>query len=203
MASVVGTRLVASDGAPLGTSTAWWLLALAGQSLFVFAVVALTGPGRLDIIDAQARYEVTRSLVDYGDCEIRNEQVWFCVFPGRDGKQFCLYRIPQSLAGIPAVLLADWTGPRGEARRQFFFSMQGAAACALLATVYSLWFRRLGYSPNAALGWSTLGIFCTPTWFFGTSTFDDILGATTVVAAVAFAWFARGSRPNLFALLSG
>jgi hypothetical protein len=61
----------------------------------------------------------------------------------------------------------------------------------------------MGLSPKAALVWSTLGIFCTPNWFFGTSTFDDNLGATAVVAALALAWFTKGSRPNLFALLSG
>jgi hypothetical protein len=203
MASVVGMGMIPAGARPQGSRNLAWCAALIGQAIFVFSVVALSGPGRLDIIDAQTRYEVTRSLVDHGDVEIRDQQVWFTVFPGRDGKQFSYYRLPQSLVGIPLVLAADWTGRPSEARRQFFFSMQGAVACGILATFYSLWFRRLGHSPIAALIWSTLGVFCTPNWFYGTSTFDDILGATAVVGALALAWFARGSRPNLFALLSG
>jgi hypothetical protein len=203
MASVVETRMYPADAHPQRINNIAWCAALAGQAMFVFALVALSGPGRLDIMDAQTRYEVTRSLVDHGDCEIRDEQVWFTVFPGRDGKRFSYYRLPQSLAGVPMVLAADWTGGPSEARRQFFFSMQGAVVCGILATIYSLWFRRLGHSPKAALFWSTLGIFCTPNWFYGTSTFDDILGAAAVVAALALAWSAKGPRPNLFALLSG
>ncbi len=69
----------------------WWL-ALVGLSLFVFSAVALSGPGRIDIVDGQARYEVARSLVDHGDHAIRDDRVWFGVFPGRGGKRHTYYR---------------------------------------------------------------------------------------------------------------
>ena len=35
----------------------WWI-AEAGLFLTVFAVVALSGPGQIDIVDGQTRYEV-------------------------------------------------------------------------------------------------------------------------------------------------
>jgi hypothetical protein len=157
----------------------------------------------MDIIDGQPRYEVARSLVDHGDVRVRDPDVKFCVFPGRHGQRYCLYRLPQSLLGVPALLLADATGPIQESRRQFFFVLTSAFAAGVLAVAYALWFRRLGHSPRSATGWALAGIFCTPCWFYSTSIFDDILGTTAVVAALTLAWHGRGRHPRLFAMLAG
>lgn len=180
-----------------------WLLSLFGLFLLVAAVVSLSGPGRLDILDGYPRYEVGRSLVEHGDVIVRNDEVSFCVLPGRNGQRYSSYRLPQSVAAVPALWLADATGPCTEERRQFFFVLIGAAACGILAVFYALWFRELGQSPASAIGWAVAGIFCTPNWFYGTSVFDDILGSATVVASLVLAWFGRRRWPRLFAFLAG
>ncbi len=162
-------------------------LAAGGLFISVFAIVALTGPGRIDIVDGQTRYEVARSLVDHGDDVIRDEHVWFGRFPGRGGLDYTTYRFPQSVLGIPFIVLSDLTGSRNEARRHFFFSLTGAAAAATLAIIYWGWFVRRGLGVPAALGWAAAGIFCLPSWFYATSTFDDILGSLAVVAALVCA----------------
>jgi hypothetical protein len=174
-----------------------------GQCLFVFAATALSGPGRIDIVDGQTRYEVARSLVDHGDSVIRDKDVWFAVLPGRDGRPHTNYRFPQSGLGVVAIWIADATGPIDEARRQFFFTLISPLACALLALTYALWFRGLGYSARASLGWATAGIFCTPNWYYATSTFDDMLGAAAAVGAVAAAFLNRERRPLLGAASAG
>jgi hypothetical protein len=180
----------------------WWA-AVAGLALFIFAVVALSGPGRIDIVDGQTRYEVARSLVDHGDSIIRNDQVWFWVFPGRDGQPYTKYRFPQSGLGLPAILLADAIGPVSEARRHFYFSLTGAAVCGILAAVYAIWFRRQGLSVRAAIFWAGAGILCTPNWFYGTTTFDDILGSAALVIAVVVAFLSRQHRSILGAAAAG
>lgn len=186
------------------TTFAWrWWLALLGLFLFVFAVVSLSGPGRLDIIDGAPRYEVARSLVEHGDAVIRDPDVTFTVLPGRDGQRYSNYRLPQSLAGVFAIWSADATGPPSEMRRQFFFTLTSAVACGILAICYALWFHRLGHRPPAAIAWALAGIFCTPNWFYGTSVFDDILGASAVVLALTLAWYGRNSKPLLFTVLAG
>ena len=98
----------------------WWM-ALAGLFLSVFAVVALSGPGRIDIIDGRVRYEVARSLVDHGDVDIQDPRIrmhhppWTrrpAVQPvpvppigcGR-GRDPGLRRIRAGLRGPPGVLL--------------------------------------------------------------------------------------------------
>lgn len=181
----------------------WWRVALAGQFVFVFAAVALSGPGRIDIVDGQTRYEVARSLVDHGDSAVRDERVWFWVFPGRNGERHTPYRFPQSVLGAGAICLADATGLVDEGRRHFFFVLTSAFACALLPVAYALWFRHTGLSPGAALFWGTAGVFCTPIWYYGTSTFDDILGAAAVVLAVCVALLIRYRRPLLGAAAAG
>jgi hypothetical protein len=180
-----------------------WGLTLCGLWLFVLAILALSGPGRIDIMDGQARYLVARSLVEHGDPAIREADFWFCVLPGRDGNHYSLYRFPHSLLGVPTIWLADAIGPVSELRRQFFFTLIGAFLGALLAVVYAVWFRGQGHSPAAAVGWALAGIFCTPNWFYATSTFDDLLGSLLVVTAVVLAWWGRQSRPLVGATLAG
>lgn len=180
-----------------------WLLALAGIGLFVFSAVALTGPGRVDIVDGLTRYEVARSLVEYGDSAIRDERITFLVFTGREGRRYTNYRFPHSALGAAAIVAADLTGPVSEPRRHFFFSLVGAAACAALAAVYAVWFRSQGQSPPAALLWSAAGVFCSPIWFYGTTTFDESLGTIAVVAALVAAILTRRANPAVGAAVAG
>jgi hypothetical protein len=171
--------------------------------VFVFAAVALSGPGRIDIVDGQTRYEVARSLVEHGDSIIRDKDVWFLAFPGRAGERYTTYRFPHSGLGTAAIVLADATGPVSEGRRRFFFTLTSAVVCALLPLCYALWFRRVGLAPRAALLWSLGGVFCTPSWFYGTSTFDDILGTAAVVGAICVAFRARRRWPLPGAAVAG
>lgn len=176
---------------------------LIGLFLAVFAALALTGPGRIDIIDGQTRYEVARSLIDHGDVVIRDPQVWFPILKGPDGKTYTNYRLPHSALAVPALALADLAGPPSEARRHFYFLLLSAASGALLAVAYAVWFFGHGLSPRAATLWAVGGIFCTPAWFYSTSTFDDIFGATSIVLALTFAWQSRERDSLVLALLAG
>jgi hypothetical protein len=178
-------------------------LALVGLFVFAFSVAALSGPGRIDIGDGQTRYEVSRSLVDHGDHVIRDERVWFGVFPGREGRLYTAYRFPQSAAGVAAILVADATGSVNEGRRHFFFTLTGAFACGILAVAYAVLFRHLGHGARESLLWAGAGVFCSPTWFYATSTFDDVLGTTALVLAFALAWLSRTVRPLTMALAAG
>src|ERR1700758_5582447 len=111
----------------------YWPGALFGLFMFVFAVLAISGPGRIDIVDGQTRYEVARSMVDHGDSIIRDPETWFAVYQGRAGEKYTNYRFPQTGLGVLAILAADATGPVNEMRRHFFFSLISPFAAALLA----------------------------------------------------------------------
>lgn len=197
-----GLESATAVAAPRGSGR--WHTTLGGLGLGVFALLALSGPGRIDITDGQARYFVARSLVEHGDAVVREPGFWFLILPGRDGKMYSTYRLPHIVAAVPAILLADATGPVSEIRREFFFTLIGGVAGALLAVVYAIWFRAQGYSRAVAVGWAVAGIFCTPNWYYSASTFDDILGTFFVVAAVVLGWWAgHGMRPLTGAALAG
>ncbi len=192
-----------SDEERMPAAQVRWLLALAGLFLFVVAAVALSSPGRIDIIDGQPRYEVARSLVEHGDPAIRDPELTWAVLPGREGRRYCSYRFGQSMVGVPAIWLADATGPVKETRRQFFFTMTSAFAAGALALVYAVWFRAQGQTSTRAVGWALAGIFCTPSWIYGTTSFDDLLGTAAVVGALVLAWRGQERRPLFFAGLAG
>src|SRR5205814_1364161 len=145
-----------------------WCCALAGLFLATFAVLGLTTPGRIDIIDGQGRYEIARSLYEHGDAVVRDPDLWFPIAPGRDGKPFTSSPLPHSLLAGPALWLADRPGPISEARRHFAFALIAPLAGAALAVAYAVAFRRRGMSPRAALAWAAAGVFCTPVWFYST-----------------------------------
>ncbi len=167
--------------------------ALIGLFLAVFAVLALSGPGRLDVVDGHTRYAVARSLVDYGDSVVRDPEAHFAVFPGRNGDRYAYYRFPHSGLGALALVAADLTGPVREERRHFFFVLSSAGAGATLAVLYFLWFCRHGVSTPTGMLWSLAGIFCTPAWHYATTTFDEIFGACAIVAALVVSERHKGS----------
>jgi hypothetical protein len=174
-----------------GSARRGWRVAVAGLGLVVFAVSALSNPGRLDITDGQTRYAVAESLYEYGDSAVRDPRPMFAIYFGRDGREYAIYRAPHSVLGAAAIALADATGPVREGRRHFFFICLGGVAAAILAMMYAVWFRRAGLPPGAALLWAAGGYFCTPAWYYSTSTFDDIFGTTTVVTALILALIGR------------
>jgi hypothetical protein len=174
-----------------------------GVFLLVFAAVALSGPGRIDIVDGQARFETAKSLALHGDPIVRNAALWFSVFPGRNGAPYSYYRFPHSALGALAVIASDATGPDRDARRHYFFSLMGAVAAAFLASIYFVWFSSRGLAWRSAALWALAGIFCTPGWYYGTSTFDEIFGALGVTAGIVLAVASRSSPACSSAFWSG
>lgn len=153
-------------------------------ALCVFAAVALSAAGRIDVIDSQTRYQVGRSLVEHGDAIVRDDDTWFMVFHGRGGQRYTNYRFPHCLIAAAAIMLSDATGPVSEMRRQFFFSLSNAVLCGVIAMVYASWFRHSGRGGKASLAWAAAGIFCTPLWFYGTTAHDDVLGTLIVLLSI-------------------
>ena len=190
-----------ADVRPTTNSRMAWPVALMGLGLFVFAIVALSGPGRIDVVEGQTRFEVGRSLVEHGDSVLRDDRVYWNRYPGRDGNDYSYDRLPSCAVAAGTIWVADATGPVDEGRRHFFYSLGGAVACGLLCILYAIWFRRMGCRPLSSLLWAVGGIFCMPMWISGTSTFDEYLGTLVLIAALLCASLSRGLP--LGAMLTG
>lgn len=168
-----------------------WTLSLTGLALSVFALAALSGPGRIDIEDGQARFEAGRNLVDHGDTCLRDDRLTWNKFPGRDGNFYTGYRLPQIVVAAGCVFASDRLGPVCEGRRHFYFSLHGAACAALIAVLLAVYFRSTGLTPRASLGWAALGIAATPCWHYATSTFDEALTSLVAIIMIVSAHASR------------
>lgn len=168
-----------------------WFISLIGLALSTFAIVAISGPGRIDIEDGQARFEAGRNLIDHGDSALRDDRLVWNKFPGRDGKSFTGYRLPQIVVAAGCVAVSDLLGEPSEGRRHFCFSLHGAACASLIAVLLAVWFRSRGLSERASLLWAAAGIFTTPCWHYATSTFDEILTTLTALLMLVSAVAAR------------
>jgi hypothetical protein len=157
-----------------------------GVFFAVAAVYILTGPGRIDIIDGQMRYDVALSLHAKGRPTLRDPALRSWGRPGLNGQLYAPYGVGGSLAGLPMVAMADFAfelDPGGE-RSRFAFSLTsavwGAAACALLL----LFYLQLGIRSRPALGWTLVCAFATLLWPLAASTFTHAQTALLVTAAL-------------------
>src|SRR5262245_12357621 len=149
-----------------------WLLVI-GVPLAVGAVYVLSGPGRIDIIDGQLRYDVTESLLTIGQPVLRDPALVRMGIPGANGHAYAYYNAAPSVVAMPLV----WVGglvpdPMAETRR-FLFSLTSAIFGALVAALLCLFYLRLGLSPRASVWWSAVSAFATLLWPLSTSTFDQ------------------------------
>ncbi len=169
---------------PLDPRRSAWRLNLLGLGLFVFALAALSGPGRIDIEDGQDRFEAGLNLLEHGEPSIRDPRAVWHRFPGRGGHDFTYYRFPGEFVAAASIVVADlWS--TDEAWRHFVFSFNGAVTAALLAVLFATWFRKQG--SQHPLLWALAGIVCTPCWYYSATTFDDLLGTLFVVLAIVAA----------------
>jgi len=174
-----------------------WLLPL-GVFLFCAAVYGAAGPGRIDMIDGQYRFEVARNILDYHSVQIGD------VFLGGSVSgvlgEYSSYGISGSLVALPLVLVSRALGATSIERDQFFFSFTsslfGAAAMALLV----LFYLRLGVEPRRALGWTLVAAFATLYFPGSVTVFDQAQHAFFILCACYCAH--QGARRDSMALMA-
>jgi hypothetical protein len=181
-----------------GLSRASVLTAL-GIFLLVSAVYALTGPGRIDIIDGQYRFEVAHNIVDHASIQIEDPFLGLAV-PGLIGA-YSPYGISGSLVAAPLVALGR-LGASSLDREQFFFSFTSGVLGAATAALLFLFYTRLGVGRRAALFWTFVSAFATLAFPVATSVFDQGQHGFFALAA-AFLAFASAKRRSVSLALAG
>lgn len=177
----------------------------AGVFLAVLSVYCLAGPGRIDIIDGQYRFDVARSLLDRGSLEVRDPYLRGGTAKGRDGRHYVGYGIAGSVVSLPLVL-AGRAGDAAEAlsidRQQFFFSFTSAVFGAATAALLFVFYRTLAVAPGAALLWTIIAAFTTLAFPAATSVFDQAQHGFFVLAA-CFLAFVGARRESLWWTAAG
>jgi hypothetical protein len=174
------------------------LTVAAGVFLVVGAVYALAGPGRIDMIDGQYRFEVARNIIERGSVQVYDPYLGGTV--GVNGV-YSSYGLSGSVVALPMILLGKASGIPSVDREQFFFSLTsavfGAAAAALLFVFYS----HLGVSAPAALLWTLVSAFATLVFPQSMTVFDQVQHGFFVLAACFLGWL--GARRDSMGLTIG
>ena len=183
---------------PLRGSDGWVAL---GVTLFVLSVYLLSNCGRIDIIDGQLRYDVTRSLLDGAGFRLRDPALpWTTI--GIDGNPYSYYGPGSSLTAVPLVAAARLVGG-GPNTEMFFFALTASFVVSACVGAFYLFRRRLGGPQVGSLAWSLFLAFGTPLWPLATTVFDQGQHATLLFVGVFLAWEAAVRNSSRWAALAG
>lgn len=159
---------------------------LLGVFLLVAAVYALSGPGRIDIIDGQHRFEVARSLLEVHQPTLRDPALQPFGAEGRGAAIYARYSPGASIAALPLVWLGGLVDDGGE-RARFLFSLTSGLFGALAAALLAGFFLRLGVAPARAAGWAIVSALATLVWPTACSTFDQAQHGCLLLVALFLA----------------
>jgi hypothetical protein len=176
------------------------VLAAVGVFLLAGSVYVATGPGRIDIIDGQYRFEVARNLLDDGSMEVRDPFLAGAV-TGLAGV-YSPYGISGSIAPLPLLMVARSFGAPSIDRQQFFFSFTSSLFGAATAALLILFYGSLGVARRTALFWTLVAAFGTLAFPAATTTFDQTQHAFLILAACYLAFIA-GRRESIAAAAAG
>ena len=192
----------AKNGRTNCKSSKWWIAS--GIFLFVLALYVLTSPGRIDIVDGQARFDVTYNWIVNGRPIVTDRWIIpFMSVPGRDGLRYSYYGAPASVFAMPLVWLGLYTSAPDIQPSQFLFSLTSAIFGAGIATLLFLFYRELGVTTRRALVWTLVSSFATFVWPISNSTFDNAQHAFFALAAVYFGVLSARRKSAAYAAAGG
>jgi hypothetical protein len=179
-----------------------WQIAT-GVFLFVLSIYALTSPGRIDITDGQARFDIAHNWIERGLPIITDN--WIAPFmsvPGRGGLRYSIYGAPASVFSIPLVWMGLGNSPDLQ-RSQFLFSLTSSIFGAAIAPVLFLFYLELGTTTRTALVWTMVSSFATYVWPISNSTFDNAQHAFFALLAVYLGLLSARRKNGAYAFLGG
>jgi hypothetical protein len=170
----------------------------------VLGVYVLSSPGRIDIVDGQARFDVSYNWLVVGKPIVRDNWVGPVVaVPGRDGFRYSYYGAPGSVFGAPLVWLGLHTGLHSIPFSQFLFSLTSPIFGAAIAPVLLLFYLELGAKIREAIAWTMVSSFATLLWPVANSTFDNAQHAFFALAAFYLGFLSARRRSVIYAVAAG
>src|SRR5215469_11403674 len=172
--------------------------------LVVLGIYSLSSPGRIDIIDGQARFDVAYNWLVTGRPIMRDNLIGpLMSVPGRHGLHYSYYGAPASIFAMPLVWLGLYTSAPAIQPSQFLFSLTSAIIGAGIAPILFLFYLELGVTRRKAFAWTMVSSFATLVWPSSTSTFDNAQHAFFALAAVYFGFLSARRKSVRFAVLGG
>lgn len=178
----------------------WWTAA--GVFLLVLAVYILSGPGRIDTIDGQYRFNVTYHWLVQGRPTV--DDAWITMgYVGRDGLHYSNYGVPGSIFPMPLVWLALRSDTPVQETSRFLFSLTSAFFGAGIAAILFLFYVELGLSLRQAWFWAMISSFTTLLWPSAASSFENAQRAFFALAGVYLGFLSAKYSSYTLALFGG
>jgi hypothetical protein len=180
----------------------WWVAF--GLFLVVLALYILTSPGRIDIIDGQARYDVAYNWLVEGRPVIRDPWIGRVGMSvrGKENLPYSYYGAAASVFSMPLV----WFGLHGDTfsheTSRFLFSLTSSIFGTLIAVILFWFYTELGLRVRSALAWAMVSTFSTLVWPASESTFDNAQHAFFAIAA-AYLGFLAAKRDSIRLAIGG
>ncbi len=176
-----------------------------GIFLVTLSVYVLSSPGRIDIIDAQYRYEVAQNLLRYGRPYVTDPALSSPTFRvlGADGSFYSNFGFAGTGFSLPLVWLGNlFDAGKGETTR-FLFSLTSCIFGALCALVLYFFYRELRVSRQSAVLWTAVSSFATLLWPLSASSFENIERAFLAFLAVYLGYRSAKQRSRPLASVAG
>ena len=175
-----------------------------GVFLVVLGIYVLTSPGRIDIIDGEARFDVTYNWLVRGRPIFTDPWIGpLAGVPGRDGQLYSYYGAPPSIVAMPLVWLGIHVYRSAIEPTQFLFSLTSSILGAAIAPVLLLLYLELGVRLRTAILWTLVSSFATLVWPVSNSTFDNAQHAFFALAALYCAYLSAKRQSKTLAVLGG
>lgn len=169
--------------------------------LFVAAVFCLSSSGRLDMIDAQFKYETTQSLVAYHDAKMRDP--WMIALTDHPDTPYSDYPLGSALPSLIPVGIGLYIHPDNTELAQFLWAITRALFAALIAPALFLIWTWMGIPIRTSIVCSILSCLASLIWPTAASSFEQAERGLIVLLCVFFAFVAYRKKNNLAAFFSG
>ena len=187
---------------PLQAAAKWWIAS--GIFLLVVGIYGLSGPGRIDMVDGQIRFDVAYNWLATGRPVVTDDWIGPLMgVPGRDGHRYSFYGAPASVFGMPLVWAGIHSGAHDVQLSQFLFSLTSSLFGAAIAPLLFLFYLELGATVRRAFAWTMVSSFATYVWAISSSTFDNAQHAFFALAAVYFGFLSGRRKSAAYAVLGG
>lgn len=176
-----------------------------GLFLFVLAVYVLSSPGRIDIIDGQARFDVAYNWLHAGKPLLIDPWIRpLMAVPGRHKLPYSYYGPPASVLPMPLMALgALYDKDMGLGASQFLFSLTSPIVGAAISPVLFLFYVELGVKVRHAFAWTLVSAFATMVWPLSDSTFDNAQHAFFTILAVLLGFLSSRRNSRALAVAGG
>ena len=173
---------------------------------FLLLGIYLMGhPGRIDVIDGQLRYEVSRNLLN-GDGPVVSEPY---IAAGKlptnklTGKKYAYYSAPPSIVSLLPMAVGRVIRAHSDPSDRFWFAITSAFIGAIIGPLLLAFYRRLGVSLVPAIGWSLMFALATLWWPSSETTFDQCQHGVLMFAVMIFGYDAAQSGALRWAAVTG